>query len=1589
MESQIAVLSTVVTQANCLRDRYELIEENFDPMIADLEVFPRPSDAISKESCNQVERNIVNTEILLQEERSSGRRALAQCVDDSITSASQSRTLVRSIYCRYLELTSSMTTQVKLMATNGTLCSYTNHHDSGTDFSNIDSVSDSHQHSVILPENFSLKAHLQNATHSSKCRCSRKSTMKKFEYSDRVGAADSEYICLCRKSASRSRSPIKLTISAWDSSQYKLTLVVSLRAKVLLKFFFTALVENAKFLKSRRNSVTKCYKIRLHITIRRCFLLILFEALSTRHISLRADQTATLLIRMKYLLPVFKQWEHRRLTKHLQAKSEILLIRRRLRFGLAALVSNRLYRLREAQRIYLMRINSEHWAIRRAFANWLLRLALRKSTEISVADQLLSSVNLKIVDLNSRSPAIIPLYDKTSMNSADKIGYCHVRTAEEGSNSADRILSGQSENIEGTWSDEIPTNDINRELTSVVKAESAARKPHSNHSISSGSLELSAPSPHDREQHVQSCYDFDDFVGVECDDLTINTETRMNESRQGVGGQTLSNVTYDDDAAGNCVDDISYTDTGRGICHSHTGTNDDAHGSRRYRGNKKGDGVNKADENKPDPYIPAHAGTSSIVPVMSEHLETVLSTRVEEIAGYYRMVRERSTIPTSTSTPVLATANMRRAEGNVDRKRVAFLADNRCNEVMEIRHDTSLSQPIPTGEERFSANATLQSSLSLKGRHSRHSHEDEIMSESGRYLVSNSSLHGDLAIRSPVSSHNAAIVSIDLMTRDNNNKVAELHRPTDSKRSPSPPSSPLSSPLSSPPHLNEMVKRDTESFYTVSAAPSALLLPLQSTDKFSKLADKISQFADKFTLSDGTNLEKLEYEEVLIAYDRAVKKSRYSTSSGDEHDDVSPHSHPYVDTSVSATDVADELCRYQMHTTIPVRQTRLQSMTLNFPQSVYNSSADSVISTQRVHTSRDAFPLNVDLNTLDCRNSDVLHLNPISRSEDYSLRQTKIKKSYLAAKNNNAPSSSTITEIPVTTRIPYKLSRISRICDGDLEDDIDKNEFSVAPRSLPSHDQNVNGYEENEGHEEYDCYRKYDRHDDYDGEYDKKDCRTKTAPSKVETEQDTNTPPISPHIGAVPPTIPSNHNKTQVHAWNRVQDPIHGPRVVGIQRDLQSTSNVGFLNFQESVPTAFTSKKEEVRMRERINEGDREGESEIVVERGSGRLRREDREVEEGSGGETQSESEMERRVEKEEESDQIEQRAEEEGEGGDDEEGREEVCSIFPSEGLMTSSMPTRNKAASLTTSTYCRRADRIEMTERSDEGDCHREQNDGDRCVSRYDELAVLSRIEQRQLERQEERRQQRVQQQLCNATIETAATDASHHLIDLEEGTEDAARSLPNPFSKESSHTLSDVPRIVPTDYTVLAGHTVTHSELLRSEMKDEFDTSRKTDSVDLEVQDPLVSEEICDGVDGRLLQRAITLCSALHSSTSLPLIDDEALPSTAHHTALKLPYSDNYHILRPRNVPKNILQNISRSIPSTSTEPTAEETDGFLEASILIRRCARYFRKLQSLVRISRAYRMVRRRHRYDLTVKRKCRASSASTSLHRCPFIFGK
>ena len=645
-----------------------------------------------------------------------------------------------------------------------------------------------------------------------------------------------------------------------------------------------------------------------------------------------------------------------------------------------------------------------------------------------------------------------------------------------------------------------------------------------------------------------------------------------------------------------------------------------------------------------------------------------------------------------------------------------------------------------------------------------------------------------------------------------------------------------------------------------------------------------------------------------------------------------------------------------------MRQTRLQSMTLNFPQSVYNSSADSVISKQRVHTSRDAFPLNVGLNALGCRNSDVLQLNPISKSEDSSLRQTKIKKSCLAAKNNDAPSSSTITEIPVTTGIPYKLSHISRMCDGDLEDDIGKNEISVAPRSLPSHDQNVSGYEENEGHEEYDCYREYDGHDDYDDEYDKKDHRTKIAPSKVETEQDTNTPPISPHIGAFPLTIPSNHNKTKLHAWNRVQDPIHEPRVVGIQRYLQSTSTVGFSNSQENLPTSFILEKEEVRMRERINEGDREGESETEVERGSERLNIEDREVEEGSEGETRSEIKMERRVEKEEESDQTEQRAEGGGKESDDEEGREEVCNIATSEGLMTSSMPTRKKAAPQTTSTYCINTHRMKMTERSDESDSSREQNNGDRCVSRYDELAMLSRIEQRQLERQEERRQQIVEQQLCNASIETAATDASHHLIDLEESTEDAARSLPIPFNKESSHTLSDVPRIVPTDYTVLAGHTVTHSELLRSELKYEFDPSRKTDSVDLEVQDPLVSEEICDGVDGRLLQRAIALCSALHSSTSLLLLDDKAMPSTTHHTAFKLPYSDIYHILRPRNVPKNILQNISGNIPSTSTEPTAEETDGFLEASILIRRCARYFRKLQSLARISRAYRMVRRRHR---------------------------
>lgn len=158
-------------------------------------------------------------------------------------------------------------------------------------------------------------------------------------------------------------------VSAWEGSMYKKVLAQSLSIKLLQKMCFMALHHNAHIKRVVRQAACLSDVRRKRVLLLLCFRSILFEALSTRYISLTCSARVDKLNRNKYLIPAVEQWQrfakYRAVCSSLSNLSATFLKNQLQAAGLHLLVWNR---ARAKQRRYLLT-----WAYRRCRATRLAK----------------------------------------------------------------------------------------------------------------------------------------------------------------------------------------------------------------------------------------------------------------------------------------------------------------------------------------------------------------------------------------------------------------------------------------------------------------------------------------------------------------------------------------------------------------------------------------------------------------------------------------------------------------------------------------------------------------------------------------------------------------------------------------------------------------------------------------------------------------------------------------------------------------------------------------------------------------------------------------------------------------------------------------------------------------------------------------------------------------------------------------------------------------------------------------------------------------------------------------------------------------
>ena len=351
------------------------------------------ADVNSLRRAIQVKQDIVSTAVLLKTARSSCRNALPESINEAKAFADKAQSLVDAIYMRYVELGKSIKAQLKIMKASGVHHNIAGYFDSTSGATTVNATARTSQHLIIVPEHFSRKDHWQKLLTCTIC-CETNSDRHCKSPARRQSPLSTH--CKCTAQGEKNQV-INLPTSPWEGSQYKLTLVVSLRAKVLLKYIFTALVQNVAVQKHRRLCVTTCCRTKLTLFLKRCFHSILFEALSNRYIGICADQTAFKLIKQKFLRPAFACFSRlltlRILsTKYYRTADKYRLLTQK-RSCLTALSRNK-----KERKLFVLKSRwaSSHaptMALSHAFIGWMLALVRKNTIKTLLSKRLGNSLN--------------------------------------------------------------------------------------------------------------------------------------------------------------------------------------------------------------------------------------------------------------------------------------------------------------------------------------------------------------------------------------------------------------------------------------------------------------------------------------------------------------------------------------------------------------------------------------------------------------------------------------------------------------------------------------------------------------------------------------------------------------------------------------------------------------------------------------------------------------------------------------------------------------------------------------------------------------------------------------------------------------------------------------------------------------------------------------------------------------------------------------------------------------------------------------------------------------------------------------------
>ena len=185
--------------------------------------------------------------------------------------------------------------------------------------------------------------------------------------------------------------------SPWEGTVYKLTLVVSLRRKLLLKLGFEALALVAAWQRHARASALSCGARRQQWGMQRCFLALVVEAKSASYIAVSAAQTALEHLFKRFMRPAVRALVRARALRRLSRQCQAVAMHHRAvvlaRRGWDAWATHRRWRSVRAWRSHWSTHHAAHLRRAAAFLAWAVAAVRRRAVRAALAAQLETGAN--------------------------------------------------------------------------------------------------------------------------------------------------------------------------------------------------------------------------------------------------------------------------------------------------------------------------------------------------------------------------------------------------------------------------------------------------------------------------------------------------------------------------------------------------------------------------------------------------------------------------------------------------------------------------------------------------------------------------------------------------------------------------------------------------------------------------------------------------------------------------------------------------------------------------------------------------------------------------------------------------------------------------------------------------------------------------------------------------------------------------------------------------------------------------------------------------------------------------------------------